>query len=120
VWSVLICAQANNEEAEAIWTDWQVQNPQPKGKRATRKWIKRGSAYHQRVTAPSWQALMRAELEFAKAQCEVALVPVTGAADLHAMAAASATMTASSSPATTVRRSGSWWRMKSRGWERRC
>jgi hypothetical protein len=32
---------------------------------------------------------MRAELVFARAQCEVALVPITGAADLHAMAACS-------------------------------
>jgi hypothetical protein len=32
---------------------------------------------------------MRAELVFAKAQCEVALVPITGPADLHTMAACS-------------------------------
>ena len=85
----LICAQADNEEAEAIWTDWQRSHPQPKSRLATRKWIKKGSAYHQRVTTPSWRALMRAELIFARAQCEVALVLITGAADLHAMAACS-------------------------------
>jgi hypothetical protein len=73
----LIGAQANNEEAEAIWTDWQRSHPQPRSRRATRKWTKKGSAYHQRVTTPSWQALMRAELVFARAQCEVALVPIT-------------------------------------------
>jgi hypothetical protein len=44
-------AQASNEEAEAMWTDWQAQNPQPASKRGTRRWMKRGSAYHQRVTA---------------------------------------------------------------------
>jgi hypothetical protein len=32
---------------------------------------------------------MLAELEFAKAQCEVALVPIAGPADLHTMAACS-------------------------------
>jgi hypothetical protein len=83
-------AQAADEEAEAMWTDWQRSHPQPKSRRATRKWIKKGNAYHQRVTTPSWQALMRAELIFARAQCEVALVPITGPADLHGMAVASA------------------------------
>jgi hypothetical protein len=34
---------------------------------------------------------MRAELVFATAQCEVTLVPITGPADLHGMAVASAT-----------------------------
>jgi hypothetical protein len=86
----LICAQADNEEAEAMWTDWQRIHPQPRSNRATRKWIKKGSAYHQRLTSPSWQALIRAELVFATAQCEVALVPITGPADLHGMAVASA------------------------------
>jgi hypothetical protein len=86
----LIAAQADNEEAEAIWMDWQRSHPQPRSNRATRKWIKKGAAYHQRVTAPSRQALMRAELVFATAQCEVALVPITGPADLHGMAVASA------------------------------
>jgi hypothetical protein len=33
---------------------------------------------------------MRAELVFARAQCEVALVPITSPADLHGMAVASA------------------------------
>ena len=33
---------------------------------------------------------MRAELVFATAQCEVALVPIAGPADLHGMAVASA------------------------------
>jgi hypothetical protein len=33
---------------------------------------------------------MRAELVFAAAQCEVALVPITGPADRHGMAVASA------------------------------
>jgi hypothetical protein len=46
----LIAAQATNEEAEAMWTDWQRSHPQPRSKRATRKWIKKGSAYHLRIT----------------------------------------------------------------------
>jgi hypothetical protein len=35
-------------------------------------------------------SLIRAELVFAKAQCEVAIVPITSPADLHGMAVASA------------------------------
>jgi hypothetical protein len=86
----LIAAQADNEEAEAMWTDWQRSHPQPRSNRATRKWIKKGSAYRQGITSPSWQALMRAELVFVLAQCEMALVPITSSADLHGMAVASA------------------------------
>jgi hypothetical protein len=115
----LICAQADNEEAEAMWTDWQRSHPQPKSRRATRKWIKKGSAYHQRVTTPSWQALMRAEQVFARAQCEVALVPITGAPICTAWQWRLPSLTASSSPAATGPRSGSWWRMKSCS-EKRC
>jgi hypothetical protein len=66
--SSLIAAQADNEEVEAIWMDWQRSHPQPRSNRAPRKWIKKGAAYHQRVTAPSRQALMRAEPVFATAQ----------------------------------------------------
>jgi hypothetical protein len=36
-------AQAADEEAEAMWTDWQRSHPQPKSRRATRKWIKKGT-----------------------------------------------------------------------------
>jgi hypothetical protein len=85
----LIGAQATAEEAEAMWTDWEAQNPQPANKRGTREWIKRGNAYHRRFTAPSWQALMDAELVFSDAQAAVADVPIAGPADLDAMTAAS-------------------------------
>jgi hypothetical protein len=85
----LIAAQATAEEAEAMWTDWEAQNPQPANKRGTREWIKRGNAYHRRATAPSWQALMDAELVFSDAQDAVADVPIAGPADLDAMTAAS-------------------------------
>jgi hypothetical protein len=81
-------AQASNEEAEAIWNDWQVQNPQPASKRGTRRWIKRGSAYHARLTAPSWQALLVAETAFTERQTAVAAVPIAGKADLRIMIAA--------------------------------
>ena len=70
--TILIGAQATNEEAEAMWSDWEVQNPQPASKRGRRKWISRGSAYHASVTAPSWQILMTAEGVFAAAQTAVA------------------------------------------------
>jgi hypothetical protein len=85
----LIAAQATAEEAEAMWTDWEAQNPQPASKRGTREWIKRGNAYHRRFTAPSWQGLMDAELVFSDAQAAVADVPIAGPADLDAMTAAS-------------------------------
>jgi hypothetical protein len=87
--TILIGAQATNEEAEAMWSDWEVQNPQPASKRGRRKWISRGSAYHASVTAPSWQILMTAEGVFAAAQTAVASVSITGAADIEAMASAS-------------------------------
>ena len=76
----LIGAKATAEEAEAMWIDWEAQNPQPASKRGIRKWIRRGSAYHASVTAPSWQALMEAETAFAEAQDAVASVPIAGAA----------------------------------------
>jgi hypothetical protein len=85
----LIGAQATAEEAEAMWTDWEAQNPQPASKRGTREWIKRGNAYHRHNTAPSWQALMDAELVFSDAQAAVADVPIAGPADLDAMTGAS-------------------------------
>jgi len=87
--TLLIGAQATNEEAEAMWTDWEAQNPQPISRKGRRKWIRRGSIYHASVTAPSWQILMTAEGAFAAAQTAVASVPITGAADVEAMAAAS-------------------------------
>jgi hypothetical protein len=87
--TLLIGAQATNEEAVAMWIDWEVQNPQPESKRGKRRWIKKGSAYHASVTAPSWQILMTAEGAFAAAQTAVANVPITGTADVEAMAAAS-------------------------------
>jgi hypothetical protein len=81
-------AQASNEEAESMWTDWQAQNPQPASKRGTRRWIKRGSAYHQRLTAPSWQALMQAEMDFATAQTVLAAVRIASVDDFKTMIAA--------------------------------
>jgi hypothetical protein len=85
----LIAAQATNEEADAMWTDWEAQNPQPASKRGTRKWIRRGSDYHAKVTTPSWQALMTAETAFAEAQAAVARVPIVSTADVHALVACS-------------------------------
>lgn len=83
-------AQAANEEAEALWSDWRRQHPEPASKRGRRRWIRRTDIERQALTSKPWQALMRAELVFATAQCEVALVPITGPADLHGMAVASA------------------------------
>src|SRR5450432_1474745 len=82
-------AQAANEEAEALWSDWGRQHPQATSKRGRRRWIRRADIERNALTSKPWQALMRAELVFATAQCEVALVPITGPADLHGMAVAS-------------------------------
>jgi hypothetical protein len=79
-------AQATNEEAEAIWTDWEAQNPSPASRRGRRRWVRRADVHRHALVSKPWQDLMRAELVFALAQIDVALDPVTGPADLHAMA----------------------------------
>jgi hypothetical protein len=85
----LIGAKATNEEADAIFADWEAKNPKPASKRGTRKWLSRGCAYHARVTAPAWQAMREAEKTFAEAQAAVAGVPVASAADVQALIACS-------------------------------
>ena len=85
----LIAAQATNEEAEAMWTDWLAQNPQPASRRGTKRWIRKGAVYHDRVTTPSWQTLIDAETGFVAAQNAVAGTPIAGPADVQAMAACS-------------------------------
>jgi hypothetical protein len=85
----LIAAQADNEEAEAMWTDWEAQNPQPASRKGQRRWFRRGADYHAKLTSPSWQALMKAEGVFAKAQTAVAAVPIVTVAELRTMATCS-------------------------------
>lgn len=87
--SVLIRAQAANEEARAMWEDWEVQNPQPASKRDFRKWIRKGNAYHNAVIAESWRALITAEVAFIADQNAIAVAPITGPADVRVLAAAS-------------------------------
>jgi hypothetical protein len=84
----LKAAQADEEASEALWTKWQQRHPQPRSKRGTRKWIKKGAAYHQRLTAPSWQALMQAEVDFAEAQAALAAVRIASVDDFKTMIAA--------------------------------
>jgi hypothetical protein len=86
----LLAAEAKNDAAEALFDKFERSHPRPKSKRATRKRIKKMAAYHRKVTPEGWQALMTAELVFAKAQCDVTLVPIESAADLRGMAVASA------------------------------
>ena len=85
----LIAAQANNEEAEAIWTDWETDNPAPASRRGRKRWIRRAVVQRQLLVERPWQAFMKAELEFAGAQLDLALVPIAGRADPEAMAACS-------------------------------
>jgi hypothetical protein len=84
----LIGAQATNEEADAMWTDWEAQNPKPAGKRARKSWFKKASSYQDATVAKPWLALMTAEAVFVAAQDAVAETPIAGPADLHAMVGA--------------------------------
>ena len=85
----LIAAQATNEEAEAILADWEAENPAPASKRGKRRWLRRSEAARARLVSEPWQGLMAAEIAFARAQDDVAAVPVTSLADLRAMVACS-------------------------------
>jgi hypothetical protein len=87
----LIAAQATNEEAEAIWQDWEDRNPQPASRRGRKRWIRRADVQRQALVSKPWQALMKAELVFAGAQIGLAVVPIASTADLEAMAACSVT-----------------------------
>jgi hypothetical protein len=84
----LITAQANNEEAEAIRNDWETQNPSPASRKGRRRWLRRSSVHRESIVAAPWQALMTAETAFVEAQDAVASVPVSGVANVHALAAA--------------------------------
>jgi hypothetical protein len=85
----LIAAQATNEEAEAIWADWEAENPAPASRKGKRRWRKRATAERDRLVSQPWQGLMEAEIAFARAQTDVALVPITSLADLRVMATCS-------------------------------
>jgi hypothetical protein len=60
-------------------------------RRGRKRWWKKATAHREALVSKPWNALMRAELVFALAQIDVASVPVTGPADLHAMADCSVT-----------------------------
>jgi len=82
-------ARAANDAALEVFGQWEDSHPRPKSKKGGRRWQQRANAYYAQVTSPAWQALMKAELLFAKAQTELAIVPIANAADLHVMAACS-------------------------------
>jgi hypothetical protein len=84
----LIAAQATNEEADAMWMDWEAQNPKPAGKRARKRWLTRALVEQNAMVAKPWQDLMTAEGVFAAAQDAVAETPIAGPADLQAMVGA--------------------------------
>lgn len=64
-------------------------NPQPKSKRGTRRWIARANAYRIQVTTVTWQQWLDADEAFSAAQAAVAAVPIAGPVDLYTMASAS-------------------------------
>jgi hypothetical protein len=84
----LIGAQVTNEEAEAMRLDWEKANPCPASKRGRKRWIKRALVEQSAMAAKPWQDLMTAEAVFVAAQDAVADTPITGTADVHAMAGA--------------------------------
>jgi hypothetical protein len=81
--------KAANAAACELADRWQIDNPAPESKRGKKRWLRKAREYELKVIPKPWHILMTAELEFAKAQCEVALVPIAGPADLHTMAACS-------------------------------
>jgi hypothetical protein len=85
----LIAAQATNEEAEAMMEDWEAKNPAPTSRKGKRRWRKRATAERDRLLSEPWQGLMEAEIAFARAQTDVAKVPIASLADLRAMATCS-------------------------------
>jgi hypothetical protein len=117
----LIAAQATNEEAEAMWLDWEAQNPEPVSKRGRRRWIRRADVERHAMVAKPWQDLMTAEGVFVAAQDAVAETPIAGPADVQAMAGAAVVYDARCcSPAATRRRSPALSREHISGLVRRC
>jgi hypothetical protein len=57
----LIAAQADNEEADTMWMDWELQNPEPASKRGRRRWIRRAEVERHAMVAKPWEDLMTAE-----------------------------------------------------------
>jgi hypothetical protein len=84
----LIAAMATNEEADAMWLDWEAQNPCPASKRGRKRWIKRALSEQPAIVAKPWHDLMAAEAVFVAAQAAVAETPIAGPADLQAMVGA--------------------------------
>ena len=84
----LIVAKANNDEADAMFLDWEAKNPKPASKRGTRKWLK-GDALPLSVTAPWWQAMMEAEKPSPRPRRSRQRL-IAGAADVQALIACSA------------------------------
>jgi hypothetical protein len=86
---ILIGAQADNEEAQAIADDWEKQNPMPASRRGRKRWWKKATAYREALVSKPWQELLKADADFATAQATVATSPIASAADPRAMASAS-------------------------------
>ncbi len=82
----LKAATAADDAANELFETWERENPEPESKRGKRRWIKKGNAYHRRVTANSWQVLMGAESDFQAAQIAVAKVPATSLGELQCKA----------------------------------
>jgi hypothetical protein len=84
----LIAAQATNEEASAMWDDWERANPCPASRRGRKRWLKRALVEQPPILNKPWQDLMTAEAVFSAAQDAVAETPMAGPADLKAMVGA--------------------------------
>jgi hypothetical protein len=60
----------------------------PKSRKGQRRWLKRLNAYRETFIPAVWQALMKAETDFADAHEALAAVPIAGMEDLKIMIAA--------------------------------
>jgi hypothetical protein len=86
-YEILLGAQAANDAANELVDVWERENPMPASRRGRKRWWRKHGFHREAMVAQPWQALMKAELVFAQAQVAVALVPIAGVVDLHAMAA---------------------------------
>jgi hypothetical protein len=84
----LIYAQEVYARAEDASAKWEAEHPAPKSRKGQRRWLKRLNAYRETFIPAVWQALMKAETDFADAHEALAAVPIAGMEDLKIMIAA--------------------------------
>jgi hypothetical protein len=71
---VLKAAKARFTADDAKVSEWEIANPEPKGKRAIKKWRRKWLENRDAVCEDSWQAQLEAEDRFRDAQMAVAKI----------------------------------------------